>query len=208
MADKPIKELDIAVGLVMRDGHLLLLQRKDEREIWDKQWEFPGGKIEKIEWHALDDVHEVLTVEVGPKRAEFRIPQVAIYGLAPTGALFLVGIPVSALLGLTYPSLQGILTSRVGPTETAFSHREAQYTLMSFVSWAPGADGTEHIKYIDSHWNNVEPFTNGFYVNDYFDHSQEQVNRTYRDNFPRLLEIKKQYDPTNLFRLNANIKAT
>ena len=55
---------------------------------------------------------------------------------------------------------------------------------------------------------NVEPFTTGFYVNDYFDHSQEQVNRTYRENFPRLLEIKKQYDPTNLFRLNANIRST
>ena len=48
----------------------------------------------------------------------------------------------------------------------------------------------------------------GFYVNDYFDQTQEQVNRTYRENFPRLLEIKKQYDPTNLFRLNANIKST
>ena len=41
---------------------------------------------------------------------------------------------------------------------------------------------------------------------DYFNESQEEVNRTYRDNFPRLLKIKKQYDPTNLFRLNANIK--
>jgi FAD/FMN-containing dehydrogenase len=34
------------------------------------------------------------------------------------------------------------------------------------------------------------------------------VNRTYRENFPRLLEIKQQYDPTNLFRLNANIRST
>jgi FAD/FMN-containing dehydrogenase len=80
--------------------------------------------------------------------------------------------------------------------------------MMSFVSWVPGADGTEHVDYINSHWSNVEPFTNGFYVNDYFDQTQEQVNRTYRDNFPRLLEIKKRYDPTNLFRLNANIRPT
>ena len=98
--------------------------------------------------------------------------------------------------------------SRVGRTETAFSHREAQYNLLSFVSWASGADGTEHIDYINSHWSSVEPFTNGFYVNDYFDQSQEQVNRTYRENFPRLLKIKQQYDPTNLFRLNANIRST
>ena len=79
---------------------------------------------------------------------------------------------------------------------------------MSFVSWAPGADGTEHAKYIDSHWANVEPLTTGFYVNDYFAQTQQQVNNTYRENFPRLLKIKKQYDPTNLFRLNANIRAS
>jgi hypothetical protein len=98
--------------------------------------------------------------------------------------------------------------SRVGRTETAFSHREAQYHMLSFVSWVPGQDGTEHIDYINSHWSKVGPFTTGFYVNDYFDQTQEQVNRTYRDNFPRLLKIKQQYDPTNLFRLNANIRSS
>jgi MFS transporter, DHA1 family, tetracycline resistance protein len=40
-----------------------------------------------------------------------------MYGLAPTGALFLVGIPVGGLFGLSYPSLQGLMTRRVGPDE-------------------------------------------------------------------------------------------
>jgi len=40
-----------------------------------------------------------------------------VYGLAPTGGIFLVGIPFTALFGLTYPSLQGIMTSRVDPGE-------------------------------------------------------------------------------------------
>lgn len=102
-------------------------------------------------------------------------------------------------------SQSGGAISRVGRTDTAFSHREAQHTLMSFVSWAPGVDGTEHAKYHNAHWSKVEPLTTGFYVNDYFDQSQEQVNQTYRENFPRLLKIKQQYDSTNLFRLNANI---
>ena len=96
---------------------------------------------------------------------------------------------------------------RVGRTDTAFSHREANFNLLSFVSWKTGDEGEGHVKYINSHWSNVEPFTTGFYVNDHFDQPQEQVNRTYRENFPRLLRIKRKYDRTNLFRLNANIRS-
>lgn len=95
---------------------------------------------------------------------------------------------------------------RVSNSETAFAHRDSNYNLLSFVSWKAGEDGAEHVDYINSHWANAEPFTSGFYVNDHFDQSQEMVNATYRENFPRLLKIKEQYDPTNLFRLNANIR--
>ena len=97
---------------------------------------------------------------------------------------------------------------RVASSDTAFSQRDAGFNLLSFVSWKTEADGADHIKYINSHWSNAKPFTTGFYVNDYFDEPQEEINRTYRDNLPRLLQIKKQYDPTNLFRLNANIQPT
>jgi FAD/FMN-containing dehydrogenase len=96
---------------------------------------------------------------------------------------------------------------RVGNTDTAFAHRDANYDLLSFVSWNTAEDGAAHVKYIKSHWSKVEPLSTGFYVNDQYDQTQEMVNRTYRENFPRLLKIKKAYDPTNLFRLNANIWA-
>ena len=33
-----------------------------------------------------------------------------MYGVAPTGTLFLLGIPVGGLFGLAYPSLQGLMT--------------------------------------------------------------------------------------------------
>jgi len=41
----------------------------------------------------------------------------AAFALAPTGRLFLIGIPFSALFGLTYPNLQSIMTGRVGENE-------------------------------------------------------------------------------------------
>ena len=95
---------------------------------------------------------------------------------------------------------------RVASTDTAFAQRDADYNLMSFISWKTGEDGGTHEQYIKSHWSHAEPFTDGFYVNDHFDQPQKAVNNTYGENFPRLLKIKQQYDPTNLFRMNANIR--
>ena len=95
---------------------------------------------------------------------------------------------------------------RVANDATAFAHREARHNMLSFVSWKMGDDPSGHIDYIKSHWQHMQPYTQGFYTNDVFDESQTQVNSNYRGNFDRLLKIKREYDPTNLFRLNANIR--
>jgi len=41
----------------------------------------------------------------------------AIFGLAPTGAWYFVGIPIFALMGFTQPGLQGLMTRKVAPHE-------------------------------------------------------------------------------------------
>ena len=41
----------------------------------------------------------------------------AIYGLAPTGPMFWIGVPVMALQGIATPSLQTIMTRLVDATE-------------------------------------------------------------------------------------------
>jgi FAD/FMN-containing dehydrogenase len=46
----------------------------------------------------------------------------------------------------------------------------------------------------------------GAYVNFMMDEGQERVQATYGDNYKRLTEVKRKYDPANLFRVNQNIR--
>lgn len=100
----------------------------------------------------------------------------------------------------------GGIIGRVAPEATAFAHRESKHNMLSFVSWKFGEDGADHVRYIKSHWANLEKYTQGFYTNDLFGEGQEVVNANYRGNYQRLVKVKKAYDPGNLFRLNANIR--
>ncbi|MEM6937740.1 MAG: FAD-binding oxidoreductase [Pseudomonadota bacterium] len=95
--------------------------------------------------------------------------------------------------------------NRVSADATAFAHREASHNMLSMVAWEHGTDSDEHVQDIKQYWAKMEPYTRGFYSNDLFDESQQQVNANYRHNFPKLAKVKKAYDPENLFRLNANI---
>ena len=61
---KPIKDLLIVVGLCERDGKILMLQRRDDNPMWDKKWEFPGGKIEAGEEPEVA-VHREVQEETG-----------------------------------------------------------------------------------------------------------------------------------------------
>ncbi|HAU66593.1 MAG: Thiamine monophosphate synthase [Candidatus Uhrbacteria bacterium GW2011_GWF2_39_13] len=62
---KPIQEIEISVAICERNGKILLIQRKDiKNRQWDKQWEFPGGKIESLE-KPLDTVIREVFEETG-----------------------------------------------------------------------------------------------------------------------------------------------
>lgn len=95
---------------------------------------------------------------------------------------------------------------RVAPEATAFPHRKARANMFAVVSWPMSKDGAPHVGYVKDYWAKLEPFTDGYYTNEVADEAQRYVDANYQGNLPRLQALKKRYDPTNLFRLNANVK--
>ncbi len=96
--------------------------------------------------------------------------------------------------------------NRVHEAATAFPNRDAVNAPTAVVSWNEGANPESHIQYIRSYFATIEKFTSGFYTNTGDYETQASVNSNYRGNYTRLVKLKDQYDPGNLFKLNANIR--
>ena len=96
--------------------------------------------------------------------------------------------------------------NRVKESATAFPNRNAVNCPAVVVSWNEGADPEPHIQYIRSYFATIDKFTDGFYTNTGEYETQASVNSNYRGNYKRLVKLKDQYDPGNLFRLNANVR--
>ena len=71
-----LEPLEVAVGVIKREGKLLITQRKPE-DSFGGLWEFPGGKLEPHESMELALVREIeeelgIRVEVGSRRMVIR----------------------------------------------------------------------------------------------------------------------------------------
>ncbi|HEX2139498.1 MAG TPA: FAD-binding oxidoreductase [Woeseiaceae bacterium] len=108
-------------------------------------------------------------------------------------------------LGVAFAHVGGAVT-RVPAEATAFPHRYAQHDLLAILDWPVEIDPEDHIAWLKSYWATLEPHTRGFYVNDAFVQSQQQIDKNYLQNHARLVELKNKYDPGNLFRLNTNVR--
>jgi hypothetical protein len=102
---------------------------------------------------------------------------------------------------------QGGAISRIAADATAFPYREARHNLLIAAVWDDSSGDEAHLTWARGACKALEPFTRGFYVNDNnADIAERRVLENYGPNYTRLSQLKAKYDPTNLFRLNANIK--
>ncbi len=96
--------------------------------------------------------------------------------------------------------------TRVRSSDMAFALRERGYEVDVSSSWSAPGEKASAVQWVKALRDNLQPFAHGLYVNALSDTSDELVRAAYGPNYPRLVEIKKKYDPTNLLRLNQNIK--
>jgi FAD/FMN-containing dehydrogenase len=105
----------------------------------------------------------------------------------------------------------GGAVSRIREDDTAVSNRDARYNAAIIGMWAEPAEDERTIGWVRRLWESLRPFTSGgVYVNyQMADEGEDRLRAAYGpEKYERLVALKDKYDPTNLFRLNQNIRPT
>ena len=97
--------------------------------------------------------------------------------------------------------------NRVAPDATAFAYRDATFATVIAGMWPDSGDNEANIKWVRDYYDATAPLSEeGGYVNFMSGDDQDRIKANYRGNYDRLVEVKRAYDPDNLFHLNQNIR--
>ena len=96
--------------------------------------------------------------------------------------------------------------ARVAPDATPWAYRDAKWgQVMVGVDHDP-ALADELKEWTVDYWAALHPHSmGGAYVNMMMEEGSERIQATYRGNYERLAQVKRTYDPENLFHVNQNI---
>jgi FAD/FMN-containing dehydrogenase len=97
--------------------------------------------------------------------------------------------------------------SRVAAGETAFAHRDKEFLIAVIGISLDAADAPSLDAWVEAAWQKVAPYGDGVYVNFLVDEGDARIREAYPPaTYERLVEVKRRYDPENVFRLNQNIR--
>ncbi|MGQ0430300.1 MAG: FAD-binding oxidoreductase [Gammaproteobacteria bacterium] len=124
----------------------------------------------------------------------------------------LIDVMLETIAGAAVPRARiamppkGGAIERVAPDATAFWHRTALYSVLLQTSGDHPAEDAANVGWAKARWPALEAYTKGFYANtNLSEMAADRVGEAYGGNHKRLVALKTRYDPTNLFRLNANV---
>ena len=99
------------------------------------------------------------------------------------------------------------VANRVAPDATAYMHRDAKFVLNVHGRWDSAAQDASCVEWARAFFNASAPYASaGAYVNFMTEEEGNRVAAAYGSNYDRLVQIKRRYDPENVFHLNQNIK--
>lgn len=101
--------------------------------------------------------------------------------------------------------------SRVPEEATAYGNRNALFNLSVDSTWEDPAQSERNIAWTRKVWTQMRQFSDGgVYMNfaGFLEEGEKLLHEAHGENYERLVDLKNKYDPTNLFRLNHNIKPT
>ena len=98
-------------------------------------------------------------------------------------------------------------TASVAPDAMAYSNRDANYVMNVHGRWETAAEDERCITWAREFFARSQPFaSSGAYINFLTHDETDRIAFAYGATWDRLVELKNKYDPTNLFRMNQNIK--
>jgi FAD/FMN-containing dehydrogenase len=103
---------------------------------------------------------------------------------------------------------QGGAVARVPEDATAFTGRSAAFWVGVESQWTEPERDQEFVAWSRATWEKLRPFTTGgHYVNDLVEAGEALARAAYGDaKYDRLVDLKRAWDPENVFRLNQNIR--
>jgi FAD/FMN-containing dehydrogenase len=124
-----------------------------------------------------------------------------------------IDVIVSRVESITSPFSQiggwavGGAVSRADPEATAVGEREVGFEFNITAAWPPpDPNGDRHMAWVREGWEAMRPFSVGVYANFLSDEDAAGIEVAYGERLKRLVALKDRYDPTNFFRMNANIQ--
>ena len=98
--------------------------------------------------------------------------------------------------------------SSVGHDETAFAHRDQRFFTTILSIWHDADDDAQpHWDWTNALWDKIKRDASGVYVNFLHDEGEDRIREAYPPaTYERLVEVKRTYDPDNMFCFNQNIR--
>jgi FAD/FMN-containing dehydrogenase len=104
----------------------------------------------------------------------------------------------------------GGATADIDPAATAFGDRSMPWMVSIDSIWDTAVQDEANIDWTRAFWERLEPYSDRgrIYLNfaGHGEDNDELTRRTFGPNYQRLADIKRRYDPSNMFRFNQNIR--